>query len=208
MGDTKSDNKLNETILPIIRWKSKAYLEQKEESWRAEFELHYGLNPKFFKLPDRTYEFCANFDGCTHLNRVLTSILPLDPEVCVVGDCVGAISLLCLCQLLPGHLYHVVRQDGAKQAVLNNTFNGFCSTFSGPKYAYSGCEVTSSKLKQRYQQYIEDEKLWGGSRVAIHNSYPWEFFCNFANAKKGGSKHLTLLIYEPPWNKKYNEELR
>jgi hypothetical protein len=200
-------SKTEEIIMPLRADKSKTYCDAKAKSFRAAFELYYGVKLDFFTIPQGGFELAEDFFSGTHLNRLLTSIVPLNPEVCIMWDGVGVQAILNLCQIIPGHLWQVCCQDKSKQAKLTNNLKKMVGTFSGSQQVYADSQVASSTRNQTYDQYINDNNLWGGSRVAIHNSYPWEFFKNFAIAKKKSKNvpHLHLTLWEPPWNKEWNE---
>lgn len=86
-----------------------------------------------------------------------------------------------------------------------NNVKGFVGAFSSPQYVYCGNQVVSSTRNQTYDQYIKDEKLWGGSRVAMHNSHPWEFMKNFAIS--GKNRYFDVFFYRRPWNREFNNKL-
>jgi hypothetical protein len=206
-GKPTNVSKTEEIIMPLRADKSKAYCDAKAKSFRAAFELYYGVKLDFFTIPQGGFELAEDFFSGTDVNRLLTSIVPLNPEVCIIWDGVGVQTILNLCQIIPGHLWQVCCQDTSKQIKLTNNLKKFVDKFSGPQHVYAGSQVATSTRNKTYDQYINDNSLWGDSRVAIHNSYPWEFFKNFAIAKKKSQSvpRLHLTLWEPPWNIEWNE---
>lgn len=237
MGDTKSENELNETILPmqlsraminkprknntnkskeknkarevlpITAFWTKRWCRQFSDKWNMNFEVVTGRNFKL-EITQETQWCITDFEFMRQMQAVVRSLTKPSPEVVIIGSAGGANVVGCLFDVNPSKVYCVDWTKSSELDVTCNNIKKYIHAFSGPKEAYHGLTVEDNRKHKTRDAYLCDEKLWQ-SKVSVHRTVAWRFIQDYAARQKklGQNKNLDVIHVEFPWCQTYPKKL-
>jgi hypothetical protein len=237
MGDTKSDNELNEKnllmqlsraminkprknntnkskeknkereVLPITAFWTKRWCRQFSDKWNMNFEVVTGRNFKL-EITQETQSCITDFEFMRQMQAVVRSLTKPSPEVVILGSAGGANVVGCLFDAAPSKVYCVDWVKSSELDVTCQNIKKYIGEFSGPKEAYHGLTVEDNRKHTTRDAYLCDEKLWE-NKVSVHRTVSWRFIHDYAarQKKSGQNKNLDVIHVEFPWCQTYTKKL-